>query len=75
MCKNIFIKPAKSTEGPLEGDFKDSITRKRWLGGREGESSAYSSVVVHYSSGYIMWCSLAKFEIDSAYRVPTAVIG
>ena len=32
MCKNLIKGPAKSTEVSLEGDFKDSITRKRWLG-------------------------------------------
>ncbi len=32
MCKNLIKGPAKSTEVSLEGNFKDSITRKRWLG-------------------------------------------
>ncbi len=30
--KNLFFDPAKSTEVSPEGNFKDSITRKRWLG-------------------------------------------
>ncbi len=36
MCKKKIFDPAKSTEVSPEGNFKDSITRKRWLG-REGE--------------------------------------
>ena len=43
MCKIIYIEPAKTTEEPLEGDFKDSITRKRWLGetaGTEGKKDS-----------------------------------
>ncbi len=32
LCKNLIMDPAKSTEVSPEGDFKDSITRKRWLG-------------------------------------------
>ncbi len=32
MHKNLTIDPAKSSEVSPEGDFKDSITRKRWLG-------------------------------------------
>ncbi len=34
MGKNLIMGPAKLMEVSLEGDFKDSITRKRWLGGR-----------------------------------------
>ncbi len=30
--KNLFFYPAKSTEVSPEGNFKDSTTRKRWLG-------------------------------------------
>ncbi len=32
ICKNLIIGPAKLIEVSPEGDFKDSITRKRWLG-------------------------------------------
>ncbi len=32
MCKNLIMGPAKLIEVSLEGYFKDSITRKRWLG-------------------------------------------
>ncbi len=32
MCKNLILGPAKLIEVSLEGYFKDSITRKRWLG-------------------------------------------
>ena len=39
MCKKLIMGPAKSTEVSPEGDFKDSITRKRWLG-KKGKRSA-----------------------------------
>ncbi len=32
MCKNLIMGPAKLIKVSPEGDFKDSITRKRWLG-------------------------------------------
>ncbi len=32
MCKNLIMGPAKLIEVCPEGNFKDSITRKRWLG-------------------------------------------
>ena len=34
MCKNLIMGPAKLIEVSLEGYFKDSITRKRWLGSK-----------------------------------------
>ncbi len=37
MGKNLIMGPAKLMEVSLEGDFKDSITRKRWLGRKAGE--------------------------------------
>ncbi len=35
--------PAKLTEVSLEGDFKKSITRKRWLGSIVASNEAYES--------------------------------
>ncbi len=32
MCKNLIMGPAKLIEVSLAGYYKDSITRKRWLG-------------------------------------------
>ncbi len=32
ICKNLIMGPLKLIEVSLEGDFKDSITRKHWLG-------------------------------------------
>ena len=32
MCKNLIMGPAKLMEVSPKGDFKDFITRKRWLG-------------------------------------------
>ncbi len=36
MCKNLIMGPAKLKKVSPEGDFKDSITRKRWLGSKGG---------------------------------------
>ncbi len=40
MCKNLIMDPAKLMKVSLEGNFKNSITRKRWLGTARGVAVA-----------------------------------
>ncbi len=61
MFKNLIIGPAKLAKVSPEGNFKDSITRKRWLGAEVEVNPLFSGVRGHFIFSSGKMCVLDKF--------------
>ncbi len=63
--------PAKLTEVSLEGDFKNSITRKRWLGNFPLDlSRAYRCKLEPKKNS----CQFSTRHIPTSQRVPLKIV-